>query len=195
MTSATTELRHELVDLATVIPNVQLDIRYATTNNFTGKQVYPDIARAHCFLQKPAALALAEVQKELAPHGLAIKIFDAYRPQAVQFIFWELVPDERYVGNPHKGSKHNRGCAVDLTLVKRDGTELAMPSAFDDFSEQAHATYAGSDEEIAANIALLQRVMVKHGFNIFAFEWWHFDYKDWQNYPIFDIQFEDLVTT
>lgn len=185
--------QHNLIDITTVIPNIQLDIRYATTNNFTGKQVYPDIAAHHCFLQEPAAHALAAVQKELAPHNLQLKIFDAYRPHAVQFIFWDLMPDERYVGNPAKGSKHNRGCAVDVTLTNLDGVEVAMPSEFDDFSEQAHANYTGNNEHVRANLTLLQQIMTKHGFAVFPTEWWHFDYKDWNQYPILDVPFEDLV--
>ena len=185
--------QHELVDVASIIPDVKLDIRYATTNNFTSKQVYPTIAAQHCFLQKPAAIALAQVQKELAQHGLGLKIFDAYRPHRVQFIFWDLVPDERYVADPKKGSRHNRGCAVDLTLVKFDGTELAMPTEFDDFTEKALATYTGQNKEIAANLALLQNVMTKYGFNVFSTEWWHFDYKGWEKYPVLDISFEELL--
>lgn len=184
---------YNLVNIRDIIPTIQLDIRYATTNNFTGKQVYPSIATQNCFLQEPAAQALKKVQEELQLQGLSLKVFDGYRPLSVQKIFWDLMPDPRYVADPKKGSRHNRGCAVDLTLVKIDGTELPMPTAFDDFTEKAHAHNPHVSAEIAKNRTLLQNVMTKHGFEVFEYEWWHFDYKDWKNYPILDISFEELV--
>ena len=184
--------RNSLVNIRTVIPTIQLDIRYATTNNFTGKQVYPC---AECFLHVEAAQALKKVQEELQLQGLSLKIFDGYRPLSVQKIFWNLVPDPRYVADPKKGSRHNRGCAVDVTLTKIDGTALIMPTEFDDFTECAHAHYPKVSPEVAHNRALLQTVMTRHGFEIMETEWWHFDFKDWRNYPILDISFDQLITT
>lgn len=178
-----------LVDLQKVIPTIKLDIRYATINNFTGKKVYPI---AKCFLQEPVALALKQVQEELAPFGLSLKVFDGYRPLSVQYIFWQLVPDEHYVADPKKGSRHNRGCAVDLTFVKLDGTEIFMPTDFDDFTERAHSDYMQLPAEAIKNRALLRTVMERHGFTVLATEWWHFDYKGWEQYPVLNIEYENL---
>ena len=195
METTNTEINHDLMDLAKVIPGIRLDIRYATINNFTGKQVYPDIARKHCFLQKPAAQALKKVQEELQQkYGLELVVFDGYRPHKVQFIFWSLVPDERYVGNPHKGSRHNRGCAVDVSLVKISGTLIPMPTGFDDFSERAHQNYMNLPADAIANRKTLRMVMEKHGFKNLPSEWWHFDYETQQAYPILDITFEELIS-
>lgn len=116
--------------------HIRLDIRYATTNNFTGKQVYKS---AKAYLHKPTAMKLAEAQKKLEKQGLSLKVYDAYRPLGVQKIFWAIMPDERYVADPKKGSRHNRGSAVDVTLVEPgSGRELVMPSGYDDFSERAY---------------------------------------------------------
>lgn len=183
--------KHTLVNIRDVIPNAQFDIRYATTNNFTNKKVY---SCSECFLQASAAHALKKVQEELQLQGLSLKIFDAYRPLSVQKIFWALVPDARYVADPTKGSRHNRGCAVDVTLVKRDGIELPMPTEFDDFTERAHAHNLNVSKEVGEHRTLLQNVMTKHGFEIMETEWWHFDFKDWRNYPILDISFEKLLS-
>ena len=173
------------VELVRVVPSLVLDIRYATTNNFTGRQVYPD---ARCFLRSGPAGKLKRVQKELATQGLGLKIFDGFRPLAVQRRFWELMPDERYVANPAKGSRHNRGAAVDLTLIRlSDGRELPMPTPFDDFSERAGRDYPDLPAEVIRNRDLLRRVMEKHGFIALPTEWWHFDDVDWRNYPITDL--------
>lgn len=183
-------INHTLINIRDVIPTIHLDIRYATTNNFTGKQVY---SCAECFLQQSVAQALKKVQEELYLQGLSLKIFDGYRPLSVQKIFWDLVPDPRYVADPKVGSRHNRGCAVDVTLVRLDGTELLMPTEFDDFTEKAHANYPHVSSEVAANRTLLNNVMTKHGFENMPTEWWHFDFKEWRNYPILDITFEELT--
>jgi len=179
-----------LVELIKVIPSIRLDIRYATTNNFTNKVVYPS---ARCFLQEEAANALAEVQKELSAQGLGLKVFDGYRPLAIQRIFWNICSDERYVANPAKGSKHNRGSAVDLTLIDlKTGNELVMPSGYDDMSEKAHRNYDAMTDEAKKNCKLLEDSMIKHGFIALPTEWWHFDYKTWKNNPILDISFEEI---
>jgi len=169
-----------LINVQTAIPSIQVDLKYATPDNFTGQIVYDF---HDCLLQEDAALRLREVQEELEPMGLGLKIWDGYRPVAAQWKFWNLVPDERYVSNPQKGGRHTRGTAVDVTLITKDGKELPMPSSFDDFSEKAHRNYMGASSEEIANRALLQTVMEKHGFIGIASEWWHFDLIGWNNYP------------
>lgn len=179
------ERPHDFVELTKVIPGLVLDIRYATTNNFTGQKVYPDV---RCFLRRAAAEKLKRVQADLAGQGLGLKIFDGFRPLAVQRKFWEIMPDDRYVANPAKGSRHNRGAAVDLTLIRlSDGQELPMPTPFDDFSEKAGRDYANLPAEMIRNRTVLREVMEKHGFVGLTTEWWHFDDVDWKNYPIADL--------
>jgi D-alanyl-D-alanine dipeptidase len=173
----------ELVPIESVAPRVQLDIRYATTNNFTHHQVYD---RAACWLRPATAAKLAAAEREFERLGYRLKVYDCYRPLSVQKRFWALVPDERYVANPAKGSRHNRGAAVDLTLVKADGREVEMPTGFDDFTERAHRNYQQLPEAARRNRALLERVMQKHGFVGMPTEWWHFDDADWQRYPVMD---------
>ena len=181
-----------LVDVTKVIPTIVTDIRYATKNNFTKEQIYPC---AKCYLLPGVADALKKVQEELALIGLGLKIWDAYRPHAAQFKLWDVVSDPRYVGDPKKGSRHNYGAAVDLTIVDlKTGRELEMPTEFDNFTERAWRNYRGDDVSGRAikNRELLQRVMEKHGFVGLETEWWHFDYKEWQKYKILDISFQDL---
>ena len=168
----------ELIDVQSLIPQIQIDLKYATPDNFTGQIVY-NFRR--CLLVKEAVLRLHEVQSELESLGLGLKIWDGFRPMAAQWKFWELVPDERYVSDPRKGGRHTRGTAVDLTLVK-DGQELPMPSAFDDFSEKAHRNYPSATSEEISNRALLQSLMEKHGFLGMDTEWWHFDLTGWESY-------------
>ncbi len=170
-----------LVDITTVNARIRLDIRYATTNNFTGRKVYPE---ARCLLREGTARKLSAVQRELEGMGLGLKVLDCYRPLEVQKKFWALAPDERYVANPAKGSRHNRGAAVDVTLVTAAGEELPMPTGFDDFTEKAHRDYQALPAEAIRNRALLERVMKKHGFDPLPTEWWHFDDADWRKYPI-----------
>ncbi len=181
--------KSDLVTISSINPRIIHDIRYATENNFTGKKVY---SGSYCFAQRQVAQALDNVQKELETRNFGLKIFDGYRPRTVSYLFWELVPDERYVANPAKGSRHNRGCAVDVTLVDKMGKELLMPSEFDDFSERAHRNYMNLPEEVIKNRELLETVMLKHGFTGLSTEWWHFDFKGWEAYPLLDISFEEL---
>lgn len=176
---------HDLVEVVTICPDILLDIKYATTDNFTKQKVYTE---AQCFLRKEVVQKLVAVQQELKKSGIGLKIFDGYRPRRIQYKFWELVPDERYVADPKKGSKHNRGSAVDVTLVRlSDSSELEMPSAFDDFTEKAHRKYDSMTSEAAKNCRLLESVMVAHGFIPLPTEWWHFDDADWQKYDLLDI--------
>lgn len=186
-------LNAKLVDITKINPTIKLDIRYATTNNFTGKIIYPS---AKCYLEEDAAKALDKIQKELSLMGLGLKIFDGYRPLSVQKKFWSIYPNENYVANPQKGSVHNRGCAVDLTLIDlRTGEELKMPSEFDDFSQKAHRNYSKmKNKTVKLNCKILELVMEKHGFNGLFHEWWHFNFRDKELYPIQNISFKELET-
>ena len=170
-----------LVDATRVANGLRLDVRYATPNNFTKQKLYD---KAECYLRPATAQKLANAQQEFEKQALGLKVFDCYRPLSIQRKLWALVPDERYVADPAKGSRHNRGAAVDLTLVERDGRELPMPTGYDDFSERAHRDYNKLPAVAMANRALLERVMTKHGFVGLPTEWWHFDDADWQQYPI-----------
>jgi D-alanyl-D-alanine dipeptidase len=178
-----------LVDIQTVAPHIKLDMRYATNNNFTKTTIYP-VAR--CYLHSSTAERLARVQAQLEARGLGLKLYDCYRPLSAQRKFWSLVHDERYVANPAKGSRHNRGAAVDLTLVNDKGEELDMPSAFDDFTKRAHRDYMDTTKTAIDHREALERAMVKQGFSPMPTEWWHFDDPDWKQYPILDIDFSEL---
>lgn len=175
----------DLVDLEKAIPGIVLDIRYATTNNFTGQKLYPS---AQCHLRRAAAEKLVAAQKEFATLGYGLKIFDGYRPLSVQRKMWEVFPQPGYVADPKRGSRHNRGAAVDVTLIRlADGAELPMPTSYDDFTERAHRNFKDLPEEAIRNRDLLEQVLTKHGFVGLPTEWWHFDDKDWRNYPLLDI--------
>jgi len=182
--------KEPLVDVATVDSTIVIDLPYATTNNFTGQKLY-EVHR--CFLRKSVAERLARVQKRLRQQGLGLKIWDGYRPRSVQWRMWELVPDPRYVADPRKGSRHNRGAAVDVTLVDSLGQELEMPTTFDDFSERAHRDYPDVSEKARLHKQILEEAMTSEGFIPLPTEWWHFDDPNWQKYPILDIPIEELV--
>lgn len=180
----------KLVNLATYIPGIVLDIRYATKNNFVGEQIY-NLPRAYA--RKPVADALLKAQNELRAQGFGIKIFDAYRPYKATVKFYETYPDTTYVASPYRGSRHNRGCAIDMTLVDLStGEELKMPTGYDSFSKQAWPSTPVQDDTIRKNRALLISVMGKHGFRVNSSEWWHFDFKGWKKYEVLDIDFEEL---
>ncbi|HZS41736.1 MAG TPA: D-alanyl-D-alanine dipeptidase [Polyangia bacterium] len=182
--------REPLVDLQSVHPNIRMDLRYATAANFTGRVIYP-VAR--CFLRRAVAERLARVERDLAAEGLGLAMFDCYRPLSAQRLLWSLVPDERYVANPANGSHHNRGAAVDLTLVTAAGAKLPMPTGFDDFSERAHRDFRGVDETARKNRERLERAMTARGFVPLATEWWHFDAPDWPAYPLADVDLRALA--
>jgi zinc D-Ala-D-Ala dipeptidase len=166
-------------------------MRYATTRNFTGRAFYP-VAR--CLLRRDAAERLARVQKALARRGLGLLLWDCYRPFSVQVYLWKLVRDARYVaepitgpdGTPLEGSKHNRGAAVDVTLVRADGSAVEMPTDHDDFSARAHRGSSAASPAARANAELLEQVMVAEGFEPLPTEWWHFDAPGWKRYPLSD---------
>lgn len=173
-----------LVDLAT-FPDLAFDIRYAGTNNFMGEVLY---AEARPRLRAAAAAALDRANQLLAAEGLALKVFDAYRPYQVTVRMWERIGNPDYVADPAKGSRHNRGCAVDLTLIRRsDGTELAMPTDYDDFSERAHHDFMDLPADVLANRERLRQVMEQVGFEALPTEWWHYDFRGWQEYELLDI--------
>ena len=176
-----------LVRLLDIDASLVIDLRYATDDNFTGQRVYPQDAPA--LLTLDTALKLKRANQRFEKDGYGIKIWDGYRPKSVQEIFWELVPDPRYVADPAKGSIHNRGASVDVTLVDLGGNEMEMPTAYDDFSEKAARNYQGSSENARENVAYLTRVMEESGFTGLSSEWWHFDDKS-RNYPLLDVDFE-----
>ena len=172
--------------------SLRLDIRYATAANFTGRPVY-DEARA--FLQRPAAEALARAAGRLAGEGYGILVFDGYRPWRVTKLFWEVTPADKhdFVADPKKGSRHNRGCAVDLSLWDlATGEEVEMPTPYDDFTDAAYPDSPAGTPESRARRALLRSAMEAEGFTVYKYEWWHFDYRDWQLYPILDIPFSAI---
>lgn len=174
----------DMVNLAEFIPELQVDLRYAAPNNFTGAIIYDDDT---AYLRRGTAEKLKAAQVEFAAHGYTIKIWDAYRPPAAQFKLWEKVPDARFVINPHKGySYHSRGVAVDITLVDEKGQEVIMPTGFDDFTARADRDYSDLDQETAANARFLEEIMKKHGFDSIYYEWWHFIDSDKDDYPIYE---------
>lgn len=179
----------DLVEISDVNPNIQLDIRYATDHNFLGQAVYP---QARCFVRYAVAVRLDTIQHELESMGLGLKLFDGYRPLSVQKKMWEIMPDNRYVADPAKGSRHNRGAAVDLTLVRSDGSEPAMPTPFDDFSMRAAHGFMNLPNEIKIHRWILRTIMEKHGFKAISSEWWHYDLIGWQNYPLMDLTFAEI---
>ncbi len=182
-----------MVELRSVIPGVVYDLRYATKNNFMKRRMYPARTRK-TFLRQEGAAALAAVQKELAEKGLGLKIFDAYRPYSVTVKFWELVRDERYVANPSKGSGHNRGIAVDLTIIRlRDRMELDMGTGFDNFSDTAGHAFTMLTPEVLTNRNLLRSIMEKHGFKKYNTEWWHYYLPNADRYEVLDLPFKKLA--
>ncbi|WP_276484586.1 M15 family metallopeptidase [Paraflavitalea pollutisoli] len=182
----------KMVELQLLAPTLQYDLRYATTNNFMHRRMYTPPPH-FTFLRTPAARALQLVQQELAENGYGLKIFDAYRPYSVTVSFWELVKDERYVANPAKGSGHNRGLAVDLTIIElSSGRELDMGTGFDNFSDSAHQSFAALPQQVLANRQMLSSTMRKHGFTLLETEWWHYYWPNDRNYEVLDIPFAAL---
>lgn len=183
----------DLVELVNLDPTLRLDIRYATSNNFLGRPVYTE---ARAFLQRPAAKALVRVNRRLRRQGYGLLIFDGYRPWSVTKIFWDATaPDKRqFVANPAMGSRHNRGSAVDLSLFDlKTGTEVTMPSTYDDFTERAAPTYQGGTPEERRRRDLLRTEMEREGFTVYENEWWHFDFKDWKKYPVLNLSFAEIT--
>ncbi len=188
--SIKTNPENELVNLEKFIPGLTLEIRYTTLNNFTGRKIY-NLARAYA--RKPVAEALKKIQADLKKQGLGLKIFDGYRPYAATVLFYETYHDTTYVASPYKGSRHNRGCALDLTIIDlKTGNELPMPTEFDSFKKEAWPSTPVADPVIRKNRQTLINAMEKHGFKVNSSEWWHFDYVGWQKFPVMDIDFEEM---
>jgi D-alanyl-D-alanine dipeptidase len=185
--------RHsELVELVKLDPSIRLDIRYATKNNFLGKKVYKE---SRAFLQGPAAEALVRVNQALRKQGYGLVVFDAYRPWFVTKIFWDATPEDKkiFVADPSKGSRHNRGCAVDLSLFDlKTGALVKMPSEYDEMTERAHINYECAVPEAKRLRELLRSTMAAEGFAVYEPEWWHYDYKDWKEYPIGNFKFSEI---
>lgn len=182
----------DLVELAALDSTFKLDVRYATTRNFLSTPLY---SQGRAFLQRPAAEALVRVQKALAREGFGLLIHDAYRPWYVTRIFWDATTGEnhKFVADPSTGSRHNRGCAVDLTLYDlRSGKPAQMPSLYDEMSPRAYPGYEGGAADARARRDLLRRYMEAEGFAVYEYEWWHFDYRDWKSYAIQNVRFEDI---
>jgi zinc D-Ala-D-Ala dipeptidase len=180
----------KLINLEKFVPGLVLDIRYATTDNFTGEQIYR-LPRAYA--RRPVAEALKKVQEELKAKGLGLKIFDAYRPYKATVRFYEVYKDTTYVASPYRGSRHNRGCAIDLTLIDlKTGKELRMPTGYDSFRKEAWPSTPTKDPEVRKNRELLITSMQKHGFRVNSSEWWHYDFIGYKKYEVLDIDFEEL---
>ncbi|MBI2678375.1 MAG: M15 family metallopeptidase [Candidatus Koribacter versatilis] len=181
-----------LVELVKLDASIKLDIRYASANNFMSTPMY---SQARAFLQKPAAEALVRAHRKLKKDGYGLIIHDGYRPWYVTKMFWEATPADKhvFVADPSEGSRHNRGCAVDLSLYDlKTGREVVMPSGYDEMSERSFADYTGGTGDERRLRGLLRAAMENEGFKVYPQEWWHFDYRDWKLYPIMNVPFEKL---
>ncbi|MCA0388729.1 MAG: M15 family metallopeptidase [Bacteroidetes bacterium] len=183
-------VENTLLNLEGLAPNLRKDVKYATTDNVTKQVLY---TTPGVFLRKPAAEALKKIAEELALNGIGLVVYDAYRPYSITKKIWEFVLDEDFAASPKTGSRHNRGCAIDIGLYDIvSGELLEMPTVFDDFTEKASHKYMKISPQQRINRALLRTVMEKHGFKALESEWWHYDYSSWQSFDLMDISFEDL---
>ena len=173
----------DFVDIKKLSTYFIIQMPYATTDNFLDEKVYPC---EQCLVRGDVAKSLLQVQKKLMKKGFRLKIFDCYRPLSIQEKMWNLKPDTSYVANPDKGSNHNRGAAVDLTLTNLQGKELKMGTSFDNFTEKAHHDYENLSDEVVRNRKLLKMTMENAGFSSFDSEWWHYDFKNNTSHPIAD---------
>lgn len=181
---------NELVEIKKAIPSIVLDIRYATKNNFMQQVMYK---QARAFARKPVVEQLKKIQFILNKQGYGLKIFDAYRPYAITLAFYEKASDKNFVANPAKGSKHNRGCAVDLTIIElKTGKDVPMPTPYDSFAPEAAPHFDKLPAAVIKNRDFLIATMQANGFRVIYNEWWHFDFNGWQNYELMDIPFEQL---
>lgn len=186
------KIRCSLVELIRLDPTIQLDVRYATNQNFVGRAVYSE---PRVFLQPKVAEILVQAHQSLKTRGLGLSVFDGYRPWSVTKIFWDVTepPKRHFVADPEKGSVHNRGAAVDLTLFDlKSGKQVEMPSDFDEMTERSYLSYTGGSELGRQYRDELQSVMRKVGFTGYEYEWWHFNAPDWQTYEILDLSFSEL---
>ncbi len=179
-----------LIDIQKAVPGVVLDIRYATKDNFMQQVMYP---KARAFARKPVVAQLIKIQAELKKSGYGLKIFDAYRPYTITVAFFQKASDKNFVAHPKTGSRHNRGCAVDLTIINlRTGKDVPMPTPYDSFSKTAAADHPDLPPAIKKNRDFLIAVMEKHGFRVLYNEWWHFDFSGWEQFELLDIPFRQL---
>lgn len=183
-------IRSNLVELTSLDPRIEVELRYATTDNFMNRKVYPDNSKA--LLRVETAIKLVKANAIFEADGYSIKIWDGYRPPEVQEILWEIMPDPNFVADPKKGSNHSRGSAVDMTLVDSKGNEIAMPTDHDDFTAKAGRSYTGHSEEVKKNLAYLTDVMKRSGFTTISSEWWHYDDSNASGYGIIDASFNDF---
>jgi len=180
-----------MTDLKKSIPGLVVDMRYAGADNFMHQRLYPFGARA--WLRKAAADSLAVVQKELKEKGLGLKIFDAYRPWSITDMMWEKVKDDRYAADPRKGSNHNRGVAVDLTIIDLNTRkEWQMGTGFDNFSDTAHHAFMELSADVLQHRMILKTTMEKHGFKALDTEWWHYSLVNAGDFELLDVGFEEL---
>lgn len=189
--TVTADPQKQMADLKKTVPGILLDLRYATRNNFTKHILYSWAGTT--FMRTAPAQALAGIQQALREKGYGIKVFDAYRPWSATKEMWELVKDERYVADPSKGSNHNRGLAIDLTLVRlASGTELNMGTGFDNFTDTAHHSFTQLPQEVRNNRSMLKTLMEQHGFKPLESEWWHYTWPDDRKYEVLDIPLKKL---
>lgn len=179
-----------LIDIKKAVPGVVLDIRYATKHNFMNQVMYPS---AKAFARKPVVEQLKKIQAELKKKGYGLKIYDAFRPYAITLAFYQKASDKAFVAHPKSGSRHNRGCAVDLTIIDlKTGKDVPMPTPYDSFSKAAAANYPDLPPAIKKNRDLLIGSMRRHGFQVMYNEWWHYDFRGWEQYELMDIPFKNL---
>ena len=182
----------DLVELVKLDPTIKLDIRYATKNNFLGKKVYKE---PRAFLQRPAAEALVRANQKLRAQGYGLIIHDGYRPWSVTKAFWDATPPDKkiFVADPAKGSRHNRGSAVDLSMFDlRTGMTVKMPGEYDEMTERSHINYECATPEAKRLREMLRAAMTSEGFAVYEPEWWHYDYQDWKEYPILNVKFSEI---
>jgi zinc D-Ala-D-Ala dipeptidase len=183
--------KKELVDVKKLLPTIVLDLRYSTENNFTNTILYKKVFST--YMRKPAANALLQIQNSLQQKGLGIKIFDAYRPYTATKLMWDLIHDDRYVANPKNGSNHNRGLAIDLTIVNlKTLQELDMGTGFDNFTDTAHHTFINLPKTVLDNRRFLKNTMEQFGFKSFDTEWWHYSWPNDMDYEVLDLNFSIL---
>lgn len=181
---------NELVEIKKAIPSVVLDVRYATKNNFMKQVMYK---QARAFARKPVVAQLKKIQSVLRQQGYGLKIYDGYRPYTITMAFYEKASDKNFVANPAKGSKHNRGCALDLTIIDlKTGKEIPMPTQYDSFAPEASPHFEQLPAQVIKNRNFLIETMQANGFKVINNEWWHFDFNGWQDYDLMDIPFEKL---
>jgi zinc D-Ala-D-Ala dipeptidase len=183
--------KKELIDIKKRIPTLILDLKYSTQNNFTKTILYKNVIST--YMRMPAAIALQQVQNNLQQKGLGLKVFDAYRPYAATKLMWDLIHDERYVANPKNGSNHNRGLAIDLTIINlKTAQELDMGTGFDNFTDTAHHTFINLPKSVVENRQLLKTTMEQFGFKSFDTEWWHYTWPNDMEYEVLDLKFITL---